>query len=137
MTHPGSISERIAIRVSEDVVLVRQTVRQHAVKLGFGLVDQTKLVTAASEIARNTLIYGGGGWAVVETVNGGSRQGLRLVFEDQGPGIADVERALQDGFTTGAGLGLGLGGARRLVNEFEIHSRPGEGTRVTLVRWKA
>lgn len=137
MTAPGSKPERLPIQVSEDVVLVRQTVRTRAVKLGFGLVDQTKLVTAASEIARNTLIYGGGGWASVEVVNGGARQGLRLVFEDEGPGIPDVDKALQDGYTTGTGLGLGLGGARRLVNEFEITSQPGQGTRVTLVRWKA
>ena len=99
-------------------------------------MDQTKVVTAASELARNTLVHGGGGWAqiVVEDRNG--RRGLRLIFEDQGPGIADIDKALQDGFTTGSGLGLGLGGAKRLSNDFEIRSRPGEGTRVTITRWK-
>jgi serine/threonine-protein kinase RsbT len=130
-------SERLPIRNSEDIVLVRQQVRARSVELGFGLVDQTKIVTAASELARNTLVYGGGGWAQIEVVAGPTgRNGLRLVFEDHGPGIADVPKALQDGFTTGGGLGLGLGGAKRLSNEFEIDSRPGEGTRVAITRWK-
>ncbi len=118
-------------------MLVRQQVRARAVELGFGLVDQTKIVTAASELARNTLVYGGGGWAQIEIVEGPlGRSGLRLLFEDEGPGIPDVERALQDGFTTGGGLGLGLGGAKRLSNHFEIQSSPGEGTRVAITRWK-
>jgi serine/threonine-protein kinase RsbT len=129
-------SERREVRSSEDVVAVRQVVREAAVAAGFSLVDQTKLVTAASELARNMVIYGGGGALHLATMNDGAKRGLRLVFEDQGPGIADVEQALRDGYTTGNGLGLGLGGARRLVNDFEIHSRPGEGTRVTITRWK-
>jgi serine/threonine-protein kinase RsbT len=129
-------TEQREVRSSEDVVAVRQAVREAAVATGFSLVDQTKLVTAASELARNMVIYGGGGLLQLSTLNDGARRGLRLTFEDRGPGIADVEQALRDGFTTGAGLGLGLGGARRLVNEFEIHSRPGEGTRVTVTRWK-
>ena len=104
--------------------------------LGFGLVDQTKMVTAASELARNMVIYGGGGTVRIDRPDNDGRQGLRLTFEDRGPGIADIERALKDGFTTGNGLGLGLGGAKRLSNEFEIVSRPGEGTRVTITRWK-
>jgi len=129
-------SETIEIRTSEDVVRVRQAVRTLAIKLGLGLVDQTKIVTAASEIARNTLDYGGGGTALVETVSNGMRNGIRLTFEDKGPGIPDMERALTDGFTTGGGLGLGLSGARRLCNEFDISSKVGEGTRVTLTKWK-
>lgn len=129
-------SDRVPIRVSEDVVVVRQHVRRVALEVGFSLVDQTKVVTAASEIARNTLIHGRGGWATVELVQASGRRGLRATFEDQGPGIADIERALQDGFTTAGGLGLGLGGAKRLSNEFDIESRPGHGTKITLVRWK-
>ena len=124
------------LRAEDDVVRARQAVRQWAVELGFSLVDQTKLVTAASELARNTVVYGGGGTLHMEALEDGGRRALRLVFEDQGPGIADIEQALKDGFTTGSGLGLGLGGARRLVNEFEIHSTPGEGTRITVVKWK-
>ena len=129
-------SETIEIRASEDVVRVRQSVRTMATKLGLGLVDQTKIVTAASEIARNTLDYGGGGTVVIETVATGIRAGLRLVFEDRGPGIPDVEKALTDGYTTGNGLGLGLSGAKRLCNEFDIWSEPGQGTRITLTKWK-
>lgn len=129
-------SETILIQSSRDVVLVRQAVRQLAVEIGFGLVDQTKIVTAASELARNTLDYGGGGTAKLETLLEGRRRGLRLTFEDQGPGIIDIELALKDGFTTGSGLGMGLSGAKRLANEFEIQSVVGEGTRVTIVRWK-
>jgi serine/threonine-protein kinase RsbT len=129
--------ERLLIRAPEDVVLVRQAVRKCAIEVGLSLVDQTKIVTAASEIARNTLIYGGGGTAEIEVLNGLGRKGLRLVFEDRGPGIPNIEQALKDGYTTGNGLGLGLGGARRLSNEFDIVSRPGEGTRVSLSRWKA
>ena len=130
------LSEHRSISTSEDVVAVRQAVRQRAVELGFNLVDQTKIVTAASELARNTLQYGGGGTLRIEEVIDGTRRGLRLIFEDQGPGIANIELAMRDGYTTGNGLGLGLSGARRLSNEFEIQSRPGEGTRVTIVRWR-
>jgi len=125
-----------ALRDSEDVVKVRQTVREWAISSGFSLVDQTKIVTAASELARNAVHYGGGGTVRLEALNDGARRGLRLVFEDQGPGIPDIAQALRDGFTTGGGLGLGLGGARRLVNEFDIDSRPGAGTRVAITRWK-
>jgi serine/threonine-protein kinase RsbT len=130
------LSENRPIATSEDVVAVRQAVRQRAVELGFNLVDQTKIVTAASELARNTLQYGGGGTLRIEEVLEGPRRGLRLVFEDNGPGIANIELAMKDGYTTGNGLGLGLSGAKRLSSEFDIHSRPGEGTRVTIVRWR-
>lgn len=129
-------TEELRIQSSADVVLVRQAVRQFAIEVGFGLVDQTKIVTAASELARNTLDYGGGGTVKLETLQEGGRRGLRLTFEDQGPGIPDIEMALRDGFTTGGGLGMGLGGAKRLANEFEIKSVVGEGTRVIIVRWK-
>ena len=129
-------SEVMPIRTSEDVVLVRQAVRRWAMDLAFSIVDQTKLVTAASELGRNAFGYGGGGTCTLEVVEQSGRRGLRLVFEDQGPGIADVEAALKDGYTTGNGLGLGLGGSRRLVDEFDIDTRPGEGTRITVVRWK-
>lgn len=124
------------IRTAQDVVAVRQLVREWSVYAGFSLVDQTKIVTAASELARNTLTHGGGGSMRLEALNDGNRRGLRVVFEDQGPGIRDVEEALRDGFTTGAGLGLGLGGAKRLSNDFEIHSEPGRGTRVMITRWR-
>jgi serine/threonine-protein kinase RsbT len=124
------------IRSPEDIALVRQWVRSWAVEIGFSVLDQTKFVTAASEIARNTVDYGGGGTATLEQVRDGDRLGLRLVFEDQGPGIADIELALTDGFTTNRGMGLGLGGSKRLVNEFEIASGAGSGTRVTLTRWR-
>ena len=124
------------VHSSEDIVWVRQAVRTWAVGLGFDLVDQTKLVTAASELARNTVDYGGGGTVKLEAINNGVHRGLRLTFEDHGPGIPDVELALQDGYTTGSGLGLGLGGTKRLVNEFEIESRSGEGTWVCITRWK-
>jgi serine/threonine-protein kinase RsbT len=124
------------LRRGEDVVHVRQTTRAWAIELGFRLVDQTKLVTAASELARNTIDYGGGGTVLFESLDDGARRGLRLTFEDAGPGIDDIELALRDGYTTGGGLGLGLGGARRLVNEFEISSAPGKGTRVTITRWR-
>ena len=128
--------DTIPVHSSEDIVWVRQAVRTWAVELGFGLVDQTKLVTAASELARNTVDYGGGGTVQFEAINNGVHRGLRLTFEDHGPGIPDVELALQDGYTTGGGLGLGLGGAKRLANEFEIESRCGKGTRVCITRWK-
>src|SRR5690242_3321426 len=113
-------TESVPIRTSEDVVIVRQAVRTHAISIGFGLVDQTKLVTASSELARNTLDYGGGGAAKLQIIENDRRKGLRVVFEDQGPGIANIEQALSDGYTTGNGLGLGLGGAKRLSHEFEI-----------------
>jgi serine/threonine-protein kinase RsbT len=129
-------TETAPIRSDTDVVLVRQQVRAWAVRLGFGLVDQTKIVTAASELARNVLIYGGGGTVQLDALNDGARKGLRLTFEDHGPGIANLELAMKDGYTTGSGLGLGLSGAKRLSNEFEIRSAPGEGTRVTITRWK-
>lgn len=127
--------ETLPIRSSADVVVVRQRVRAWAAELRFTLVEQTKLVTAASELARNTLEHGKGGEVLLEMVERPPRKGLRLVFEDQGPGIPDIELALKEGYTTGGGLGLGLGGAKRLVNEFEIESAPGRGTRVTVVRW--
>jgi len=130
------LSENRSISTPEDVVAVRQAVRQRAVELGFNLVDQTKIVTAASELARNTLQYGGGGSLRIEEVLQGSRRGIRLVFEDNGPGISNIELAMKDGYTTGNGLGLGLSGAKRLSSEFAIDSRPGEGTRVTIVRWR-
>ena len=129
-------NERVEVRTSGDVARVRQVVRTWAVDAGFSLVDQTKIVTAASELARNALEHGGGGTAQVQLLSEGGRRGVRLICEDQGPGIPDVATALRDGYTTGTGLGLGLGGARRLVNEFAIESRPGEGTRVTITRWK-
>jgi serine/threonine-protein kinase RsbT len=128
-------TESVPVQSEPDVVAVRRRVRDASARLGFSLVDQTKVVTAASELARNTVIYGGGGTMQMEMLNG-PRSGLRLTFEDKGPGIADIDLALRDGFTTGSGLGLGLGGARRLVSDFEISSRPGEGTRVTITRWK-
>ena len=127
--------DTVPIRSSEDIVRVRQAVRNWAIDLGFGLVDQTKLVTAASELARNTVNYGGGRTVRMGALSNASHLGLQLTFEDHGPGIADVESALRDGYTTGSGLGLGLGGARRLANEFEIESHPGEGTRVRIIRW--
>jgi serine/threonine-protein kinase RsbT len=129
-------SSSVQIRSGDDVVRVRQEVRARAIEVGLGLVDQTKIVTAASELARNTLDYGGGGTLMIEGLQEGSRKGVRLTFEDQGPGIADIEKALTDGYTTGGGLGLGLGGAKRLSNEFSIASNPGRGTRVVLARWK-
>lgn len=126
----------LPVRSAADVVQVRQRVRQYALELKFSLVDQTKLVTAASELARNTLDHGKGGECAIEILQNGIKNGLRLEFLDRGPGIPDIEQALKDGFTTGDGMGLGLGGARRLVNDFEISSRVGEGTRITVVRWK-
>ena len=126
----------LPLRTSEDIVRMRQLVREHSVAIGFGLVDQTKIVTAASELARNTMVHGGGGEVTVQPLVDGARKGLRLVFSDRGPGIPDIALALKDGFTTGGGLGLGLGGAKRLSSEFAIDSQPGAGTRVTIVRWK-
>ncbi|AXO32635.1 ATP-binding protein [Micromonospora chalcea] len=124
-----------AIRSDEDVVRVRQLVRTTAVAVRLSLVDQTKLVTAASELARNTLIYGGGGRAEVSTVSDGRRRGVRILFADEGPGIPDLDLALTDGYTTGGGLGLGLSGARRLVDDFDIQTAVGEGTRITVTKW--
>jgi len=135
MPTPGT-NNVIEVRNSGDVVMVRQAVRMCAVEAGFGLVDQTKIVTAASELARNMIEYGGGGTAGIETVTNGARKGLKVTFQDHGPGIPDIEMAMRDGYTTGTGFGLGLGGAKRLVNEFEISSRVGEGTRVVITRWK-
>lgn len=128
--------ELLPLKNSNDVVLARQKVRQWAVELRFSLVDQTKLVTAASELARNALDHGKGGEMALETLANGSKSGLRLIFEDHGPGIPDVEQVLKDGFTTGSGMGLGLGGSKRLVNEFSIESEVGKGTRITVARWK-
>ena len=133
---PTAREEMLGVHSDEDIVRIRQVTRRWAVGLAFSLVDQTKIVTAASELARNTLIHGGGGTARIEELLEGSRRGLRLTFEDKGPGIADVPQALRDGYTTGSGLGLGLGGARRLSSEFDITSAAGRGTRVRITRWK-
>jgi serine/threonine-protein kinase RsbT len=129
-------SEKMPVRTSGDIVLIRQKVRARSMELGFSLVDQTKMVTAASELARNTLDYGGGGFVAFELLNDGNRRGLRLCFEDEGPDIPDIQLALKDGWTTGNGLGLGLSGARRLVNDFHIESKVGMGTKVVITRWK-
>ncbi len=133
---PAVREETMDVRSDEDVMRVRQVTRQWAIDLGFSLIDQTKIVTAASELARNALIYGGGGITRFEALQEGVRRGLRLTFEDKGPGIADLAQAMRDGFTSGSGLGLGLGGARRLSNEFDIVSAPGQGTTVRIARWK-
>jgi serine/threonine-protein kinase RsbT len=129
-------NEVVEIRTGEDVVRVRQIVRNWATDCGFSLVDQTKIVTAASELARNTLSYGGGGNLTLDRMEDQGRKGLRLTFSDQGPGIADIELAMKEGYTTGNGLGLGLSGAKRLSSDFAIRSAPGEGTTVTIARWK-
>lgn len=129
-------SDTVSITAEQHVVLARQFVRQLAQKCGFSLVDQTKLVTAASELGRNTLKYGGGGEMRWEILSNGGRCGLRLEFVDEGPGIPDLEQAMTDGWTTGSGLGMGLSGAKRLVNEFHIESAVGRGTKVTITRWK-
>jgi serine/threonine-protein kinase RsbT len=126
----------LPIRSSEDVVRVRQMARERAIAQGLSLIDQTKLVTAASELARNTLEHGGGGQVEIVVLNDGMRKGVRLTFSDTGPGIPNIEQALKDGFTTGGGLGLGLGGARRLSNDFSVESAPGKGTRVMMARWR-
>ena len=129
-------SKTLLIRSSEDVVRIRSEVRNASITAGFSLVDQTKFVTAASELARNMVIYAAGGEMQIELLESSGRKGVRLAFIDQGPGIPDIEQAMNDGFTTGTGLGLGLGGARRLSNEFTIDSKMGHGTRVTIARWK-
>jgi serine/threonine-protein kinase RsbT len=128
--------ETLEIRSSSDIVYVRQKVRTWAVEIGFGLVDQTKIVTAASELARNTVDYGKGGTVTLETLQSGSRKGLRLIFEDKGPGIPDIELAMTDGYTSSNGLGLGLSGTKRLMHEFDIISQVGEGTRIAIARWR-
>ena len=129
-------TERLPLHTSEHVVVVRQAVRKRAVELGFSLVDQTKVITAASELARNAIQHGGGGEVTIDTVAEPGRRGLRLAFDDRGPGIADLSRAMTDGYSTAGGLGLGLSGAKRLSHGFEIDSAPGRGTRVVIVRWK-
>jgi serine/threonine-protein kinase RsbT len=128
--------ETLEIRSSADIVMVRQAIRSRASELGFSLVDQTKLVTGASELARNTVEHGGGGRVRVEMLKDGNRTGLRMTFEDEGPGIPDTALALTDGYSTGTGLGLGLSGTRRLMNEFRIHSEAGRGTRIQVARWR-
>ena len=133
---PSLRDETLGIQADEDVVRARQATRQLAVEMGFRLVDQTKIVTAASELARNTLIHGGGGTVRLEVLQEGARRGLQLTFEDKGPGIGDLKLALSDGYTTGSGLGLGLGGAKRLVHEFSITAVPGQGTTVRVVSWR-
>jgi len=132
----GAASQTLPLLTPEHIVIVRQKVRQHAVELGFSLVEQTKIVTAASELARNTILHGGGGRAIIDVVSNGSRRGLRLTFEYDGAGIADLELAMKDGYSSVGGLGLGLSGARRLSNEFDLQSAPGKGTRVVIARWK-
>jgi serine/threonine-protein kinase RsbT len=131
-----SRTEQIAVRAQHDIVNVRQMVRSRCMALGMGLVDLTKIVTAASEIARNTVEYGGGGTLTLEEVRDGIKHGVRLVFDDAGPGIADVSLAMTDGYTSGGGMGLGLGGTKRLVDDFALESTPGVGTRVTITKWK-
>jgi len=126
----------VPLRADEDVVRMRQAVRECLVSIGFSLIDQTKMITAASELGRNTLRYGGGGEAHIQKVADGSRRGVILSFVDQGPGIADVDLALTDGFSTGNGMGLGLGGARRLADEFDMSTAPGAGTTVRIAKWK-
>jgi serine/threonine-protein kinase RsbT len=133
---PTGKIERLEVRSPDDVVRVRQQTRVLAIEAGLSLVDQTKIITAASELARNMIDYGGGGEVRMEVQESGGRRGVRLIFQDQGPGIADIQQALSDGFTTGSGLGLGLGGAKRLSNEFNIESTVGVGTKIAIARWK-
>jgi serine/threonine-protein kinase RsbT len=130
------VAEVLPLETAEHVVVARQSVRQHAIRLGFSLVDQTKIITAASELARNAIQHGGGGRALLEVITDGGRRGLRLTFEDRGPGIPDIGLAMRDGYSSKGGLGLGLSGAKRLSNEFAITSARGEGTRVVITRWK-
>jgi serine/threonine-protein kinase RsbT len=129
-------AEHLPLRTDEDLVRARQAVREAAVSLGFSLVEQTKVVTAASELARNTVVHGGGGTVEIAVLVEGARRGIQLTFRDHGPGIPDIAMAMRDGFTTGGGLGLGLGGARRLCNDFDIRSTPGDGTVVRITRWR-
>ena len=129
-------SERLPLLIDEDVVKVRHIVRKFCGDLGFSLVDSTKIITAASELGRNTLIHGGGGEMLVENIENGVHNGVRLSFIDKGPGIADIELAMKDGYTSKSGMGLGLSGSKRLMNEFSIKSKPGEGTEVVVIRWK-
>lgn len=136
MPSPARGPENVPITGDDDVVRVRQLVRTYAQRMKLSLVDQTKLVTAASELARNTLVYGGGGFALVEEVHDGPRPGVRASFHDDGPGIADLDLALADGWSSGQGLGLGLSGARRLVDKFDLDTEVGRGTVVTVVKWK-
>ena len=133
---PATKSETLSVRSSTELVGVRHRVRSFAVECGFSLVEQTKIVTAASELARNMVDYGGGGTVLLEALDDGLRKGLRLTFEDKGPGIPDIQQALRDGFTSGSGMGLGLGGAKRLSNEFDIQSAPGQGTKIMIARWR-
>jgi serine/threonine-protein kinase RsbT len=133
---PSLGDETVPVSTDGEVVMVRQRVRAWAAQLGFSLVEQTKLVTAASELARNVLVHGGGGMARIQALNEGPRKVIKLTFEDRGPGIADLSLAMRDGYSSTGGLGLGLGGAKRLSNEFDIVSKPGEGTRVTIARWR-
>jgi len=128
--------ERLSVATNDAVVTVRQTVRDFAIDARLSLVDQTKLITAASELARNMVVYGGGGSVLVEGLEAEGRAGVRVTFADEGPGIADINLALRDGFTSGGGLGLGLGGAKRLVQEFDLRSEPGKGTTIVITRWK-
>jgi serine/threonine-protein kinase RsbT len=137
MTVQVERTSTLEVRTPEDVVKVRQEVRHRTAAAGFSLVDQTKFVTAASEIARNTIDHGGGGQARVETILLAGKRGVRLTFQDQGPGIANIELAMQDGYSTGGGLGMGMPGSKRLSNEFYVESTPGKGTKVILVRWKS
>lgn len=129
-------TSKLPLQSAQDVVMARQTVRQWTSEMKFSLVDQTKIVTATSELARNTVEHGGGGEMTLEIIENGVRNGIRLIFEDQGPGIADVEQALRDGYTTGGGMGLGLSGSKRLMNEFDIQTALGQGTKVSVTRWK-
>lgn len=136
MPPSASKDETLPVASNTDVVYIRQQVRALAISIGLSLIDQTKIVTAASELARNTLEHGGGGTARLQIVENGLKRGVKLTFEDKGPGIADLKLALTDGYTTGNGMGLGLSGSRRLVSEFDIDSKPGEGTRVSVTKWK-
>jgi serine/threonine-protein kinase RsbT len=133
---PATKTETLSVHHGAEVVSVRHRVRSFAVELGFSLVEQTKIVTAASELARNMVDYGRGGMVTIEALEDRGRKGPRLTFADQGPGIPNIQEALRDGFTSGTGMGLGLGGAKRLSNEFDIQSAPGQGTRVTIARWR-